>query len=485
MGNTLLIATLQTLYMVGISTILSLLLGVPLGLLVTVTNKGHLCEHRGIYLFLDSVINVTRSFPFIILMILILPISRYIVGTTIGSTAAIIPLAIAAAPFVARIIQGALLEVDLSLIQAAKSLGASRRTIIGSVLFPEAKTAIVNGIILLIINLIGYSAMAGAIGGGGLGDVAITYGYERYDIAVMMQSVVLIILIVQIVQYLGNLYVKNLTQRKSQRSFWIHVLSWIAVVALITGGSFYLSPKANTSESVLVIGATAAPHAEILEHVKPILAQEGIDLKIVVFNDFVTPNLALEDGSIQANYFQNIPYMDAFNASHHMDMVSVGAIHVEPFGIYSDRYHTISEIPTKGVIIIPSDPSNQARALKLLQKAGLIKIKMLSSTPSIADITSNPKQLKIVPLDAAQIPRSLSSASAAVINGNFAMQAGLNPAKDSLLTDSDEINYANIISVLPSQENNEDIKKLVEVLHSQEVSKWIDSHYQGAVVAVK
>jgi|GEM_PF-6761 len=484
MVNLLYVATLQTIYMVFFAVVISGIIGVPVGLWVTVSREGHICENKSVNAVLETIINIMRSFPFIILMILILPISRYVVGTTIGSTAAIIPLALSAAPFVARVVESALLEVDPGMIEAAKALGSSRGKIVRSVLFPEGKASLVNGLTLVIINIIGYSAMAGAIGGGGLGNVAIMYGYERYDIPVMIYSVIIIIVMVQVIQSLGNLYVRNIKSRKSQKFFY----TWIVIVLVALAASpfafiqnFSVIPK---KETVLIVGASAVPHADILNHVKPILAKEGIDLKVVVFNDYVTPNLALQQGSIQANYFQNIPYMDAFNASHHMDMVSMGGIHVEPFGLYSKKYSSVSAIPNGASVAVPNDPSNEARALLLLQKAGLITLNSSGSSTTPQNIVSNPKNIKIVPLDAAQIPRSLDSVTAAVINGNYAMTAGLNPSKDAMVTDSDNVDYANIITVMPSQENNPAIKKLVAVLQSPDVKAWINAQYKGAVVAV-
>lgn len=484
MVNLLYVATIQTIYMVFFSVVLAGIIGVPVGLWVTITREGHICENQYVNTVLETIVNIMRSFPFIILMILILPISRYVVGTTIGSTAAIVPLALSAAPFVARVVESALLEVNEDMIEAAKALGASRKKIISSVLFPEGKASLINGLSLVIINIIGYSAMAGAIGGGGLGNVAIMYGYERYDIPIMIYSVIIIIVMVQIIQSLGNLYVRNIKQRRSQKFFYTWVI--ILIVGLAASPfafiqNFSIVPK---KEVVLVVGASPVPHADILNHVKPMLAKEGIDLKVVVFNDYVTPNLALQQGSIQANYFQTIPYMNAFNASHHMDMVSMGGIHVEPFGLYSKKYTSISSIPYGGSIAVPNDPSNEARALLLLQKAGLITLNSSGSSTTTQNIVVNKKNINIIPLDAAQIPRSLTSVSAAVINGNYAMAAGLNPAKDAMITDSDNVSYANIIAVMPSQEHNPAIIKLVQVLQSPAVKEWINNKYKGAVVAI-
>ncbi|HHV26797.1 ABC transporter permease [Anaerosalibacter bizertensis] len=195
---------LETLYMVFFSTIFSLIIGFPLGILLVITEKGGIWEKPLLNQILSGIINILRSFPFIILMILVFPLSRIIVGSTIGTTATIVPLSIAAAPFVARVIENALKEVDRGVIEASLSMGATVSQIVFKVLIPEAMPSLVMGITLTIINLIGYSAMAGAIGGGGLGDLAIRYGLYRFKTNIMVASVIIIIILVQGIQFLGN-----------------------------------------------------------------------------------------------------------------------------------------------------------------------------------------------------------------------------------------------------------------------------------------
>ena len=197
-------STLETLYMVFFSTLFSLLIGFPIGILLTVTKEGNILERPKLNKVLDFIINTLRSFPFIILMILLFLLSRIIVGTTIGSTAAIVPLSISAAPFVARMIEGALNEVDKGLIEASSSMGANNWTIIFKVMIPETMPHIIHGITVTVISLIGFSAMAGTIGAGGLGDLAIRFGYQRFKTDIMVYAVIVIIIVVQILQSLGN-----------------------------------------------------------------------------------------------------------------------------------------------------------------------------------------------------------------------------------------------------------------------------------------
>lgn len=212
--NMILTSTLETLYMVILSTFFSLLIGFPIGILLTITKEGNILEYPRFNKILDFTINTFRSFPFIILMILLFPLSRVIVGTTIGSTAAVVPLSISVAPFVARMVEGALNEVDKGLIEASSSMGASNWTIIFKVMIPETLPHIVHGITITIISLVGFSAMAGTIGAGGLGDLAIRFGYQRFKMDIMIYSVIVIIIMVQILQSLGNYIVNKLKKNR-------------------------------------------------------------------------------------------------------------------------------------------------------------------------------------------------------------------------------------------------------------------------------
>lgn len=203
----------ETTYMVAVSSLISALVGIPLGIILVTTNKGHILESTSLNRILGAIVNATRSTPFIILMVAIIPVTRLLVGTSIGTNAAIVPLSIAAIPFVARIVESALKEVDYGVIEAAQAMGASPKEIITKVLIPEAMPAIVLGLTLTIISLIGYSAMAGAIGGGGLGDLAIRYGYQRFRADIMLITVIILIAQVQIVQSTGD-YLSNRLNKK-------------------------------------------------------------------------------------------------------------------------------------------------------------------------------------------------------------------------------------------------------------------------------
>lgn len=203
---------LETLYMVAAATVFSVLLGTPLGIAAAISEEGHILPHKNFNKVLNAVINITRSLPFIILMIAVFPLTKLLAGTRIGTTAAIVPLTIAAIPFVARLVEGSVKELPWGIIEAALSMGANIRQIIFKVILPEALPSIVSGITLTIINLIGYSAMAGAIGGGGLGDLAIRFGYQGFQEDVLIGTVIVLVIIVQSVQFLGNKIYKSLVK---------------------------------------------------------------------------------------------------------------------------------------------------------------------------------------------------------------------------------------------------------------------------------
>ena len=206
-------ATLDTLYMIGVSGLFTILLGVPLGIFLVLSDKDQLLENRFINIILAIIVNIFRSIPFIILMVLLIPFTRQIVGTTIGSTAATVPLIVGAAPFFARLVETSLREVNKGVIEAAVSMGANTRQIITKVYLPEAMPSILSGITVTLVALISYSAMAGVVGGGGLGDMAIIYGYQQYDTPVMLVTTAVILILVQIVQSIGDLISRKIDKK--------------------------------------------------------------------------------------------------------------------------------------------------------------------------------------------------------------------------------------------------------------------------------
>lgn len=251
----------------------------------------------------------------------------------------------------------------------------------------------------------------------------------------------------------------------------------LSTTALLVLGT---TAMANT---VLKVGATPVPHAELLNVVKDRLAKEGIDLKIVDFTDYVTPNLALADGEIDANFFQHKPYLDKFCEEKKVNLVSAGGVHVEPIGVFSNKIKSVEDIPDKATVAIPNDPSNGGRALILLHNAGLVTLNDPTNLYATEfDVVKNPKRLNFRTLEAAQLPRVLKDVDLAVINGNYALEAGLSPTQDAILIEGKESPYTNIVAVRAGDEKREEIVELMKALNSQEIADFINQTYNGGVV---
>ncbi|MBF6616999.1 MAG: MetQ/NlpA family ABC transporter substrate-binding protein [Candidimonas sp.] len=248
-------------------------------------------------------------------------------------------------------------------------------------------------------------------------------------------------------------------------------------------GVALLFGAAAAQAATLSVAATPVPHAELLEFVKPALAKDGIDLDIKVFTDYVQPNQQVADGHIDVNFFQHQPYLDSFNKERGTKLVTVGLVHVEPFGAYSSKIKDIKDLKDGALVALPNDPSNGARALLLLQKEGLIKLKDPTNILATSrDISENPKKLKFKELEAATLPRILPDVDLALINTNYALEAGLNPVKDALFIEGAESPYANIIVTDESRKDDASIASLVKALNTPEVKKFIEEQYKGAIV---
>ena len=234
----------------------------------------------------------------------------------------------------------------------------------------------------------------------------------------------------------------------------------------------------------LVIAATPVPHAEILEFVKPMLAKEGVELEVKVFTDYVQPSMQTNEKRVDGNFFLHQPYLDAFKQKQKNDIqVVVTKVHVEPLGAYSGKHKAVADIPDGGTVAIPNDPSNSGRALLLMAKNGLITLKDLNNISATQkDIAENPKKLKIRELEAATLPRILNQVDLAVINTNYAIEAGLNPLKDSLFIEDASSPYANLLVAREDNADSPAMKKLAAMLNSPEVKQFLAERYKGAVV---
>lgn len=257
-----------------------------------------------------------------------------------------------------------------------------------------------------------------------------------------------------------------------------------------TTGADDASSGGEAKKTVITIGASPTPHAEILKVAAEVLAEQNIELDIKEFTDYVQPNIALNDGSLDANFFQHKPYLDNFCKERSLNLVSAGAIHYEPFGLFPGRTKSLEELKDGAIVAVPNDATNEARALLLLQENGLIKLKEGAGLEATAkDIAENPKNLQIKEIAAEQLSRSLPDVDIAAINGNYALQVGLSANKDAFAIegkDSDAVQtYANVIAVRAGDEDRPEIKALCEALKSQKVKDFIAEKYQGGVVTVE
>ncbi|MCL2254487.1 MAG: MetQ/NlpA family ABC transporter substrate-binding protein, partial [Lachnospiraceae bacterium] len=235
------------------------------------------------------------------------------------------------------------------------------------------------------------------------------------------------------------------------------------------------------------VAASVTPHSEILEVAKPLLEEQGWVLDVTIFNDYIQPNLVVESGDFDANYFQHIPYLESFNDEQKTNLVNAGGIHYEPFGIYPGKKSALADLEAGDVIAVPNDTTNEARALQLLQANGIIVLREDAGlTATIHDIMENPLGIEILELEAAQVSRVMDEVAFVVLNGNFAMQAGLSVGKDSIAYESADSEaartYVNVIAVKAGNENNDGINILINVLKSEEIRKYIVDTYDGAVI---
>ena len=258
----------------------------------------------------------------------------------------------------------------------------------------------------------------------------------------------------------------------------------LAVIALIAALTLALCVPAMAE--TIKVGASVTPHAEILAVVKPILAEQGYDLEIVEYNDYILPNVAAEDGDLLANYFQHQPYLDEYNAENGSHLVSVVAVHYEPFGLYAGKLDTLENLPEGATIAVPNDGTNEGRALLLLQDLGYITLpEDVGMTATKLDIVENPLNLDIVEMEAAQLPRVLPEVDFAIINGNYAILGGLKVSEALAVESADSTaaqTYANVLVVKEGNEENEGVLALIEALKSEEVRQFIEETYEGAVV---
>ena len=461
----------QTFYMVYISSFIAIFFGIILGVFLVFTKNSSKIL-LGLNFIAGFIVNILRSIPFIILMISLIPLTKMLLGTTIGTNAAIVSLSIAAVAFYARIAESAISEVDQGKVEALIAMGASKWHMICKLYLPESLPSLIRGATLTIISLIGYSAMAGAIGGGGLGELAYNLGYLRFNVSVIFITVIFLVILVQLVQVLGD----NLSKSKPRgyviilTSIFLLALSIVMNVLPINKMFSKDLSSDNTYLKFIKVGVMSGPEGALYEASKKYAKDNyKLDINFIIFDDYASPNRSLNNGEIDANIFQHVPYLNADIKAHGYDLAVVGKTFNYPIGFYSKKIKKLSQLPNGALVIVASDPTTGGRELLLLQKTGLIKLNPkagLLATPN--DIIYNPKHLKFRMLEAAMLPRALDDAYLVAINTSFLTHVGLK-LKDAVIIEGADSPYANIIVVRKSDKDKKWVKDLVDSVHSKKV----------------
>lgn len=256
----------------------------------------------------------------------------------------------------------------------------------------------------------------------------------------------------------------------------------LTLVGVISASLFVGCSKVSGEEDKTIkVGASPAPHAEILEVAKPLLEEKGYKLEVVEFDDYVLPNTSLSEGELDANFFQHIPYLEEMNKEKDLKLTYTSKVHIEPMGVYSEKFDSLDDLKDGAKISVPNDATNEARALQLLAKNGVIEVAD-KELITAKDITKNPKNIEIVEVDAAQVPSTLQDVDFAVINTNFALNVNLNPTKDAIVIEASDSPYANILACREDNKDSEKIKALTEALTSDKVKSFIEEKYEGSIV---
>ena len=501
----------ETLLMLAWSGVFVFVLGGVLGVALTVTRAGGILENRPLWQVLDKVTNVFRSIPFIILLAALLPVSRLIMGTAIGVPGAIVPLVVGAIPFFARQVEVSLAEVDPGLIEAADAMGLAPLDIIWRVYLRESVSSLARVTTVTLISLLNLTAMAGAVGAGGLGNFAIQYGKDRNQLDVIYVTVVVLVIMVSLIQIVGNAMAKRssaehraaaaaaagngtatgtgTTGSHTRRNVII------GAAALAVGFGLYFAVNALTaapaSERLTVkMGVTGTIYEELYAPAKKKLAAEGIDLEIVQFSDYTTPNAALADGDIDLNSFQHRIFFATELEKKGYELTNIGNTFIQPMHLYSANLDSIDQLATGDKVAIPDDVTNGGRALKVLEAAGLIELSDDAGfNPTVADITANPKNIEIVQIAANNIPSILPDVAAGIVNGNYAIDNNLSH-DDVIYEDSnlDEEQYWNLTACRTSDLSDpakvEVYRKVIEAYQSTSTTDVYDNTYGGNFIAV-
>ena len=511
----------DTMLMVLWSGLISFVFGLLLGVVLTVTKPNGILENKVVYQILDKLVSLFRSIPFIILLTWVMPITRALVGTVLYVRGAIVPLVFGSVPFFTRQVESALAELDGGLIEAALSMGSSPLEIIFRVYLKESIAAIARGTTITIVSLLNLTAMAGVAGAGGLGDFAIRYCHDRNMADITNVTVLVLVLtsassnlsvdasskrtrinvipIQSLPTTLQKIFLTEDISMKLKKFFALALAATTLALALTACGSKADDSADNsdantdnqTGETVTVkLGVVGGIYDDLWASAKAALADEGIDLEIVQFSDYVTPNNALANGDIDLNAFQHRIYLQNEIDNYGYAIQNIGNTFIIPLNLYSQKVSSVDELKDGDVVAIPYDLTNGGRALKVLEAAGLIELDPNAAfNPTVDDITSYKVNITIEELKANTIPSVLPDVAAAVVNGNYALDFGLKTDeaiyKDSVL---DVEEYWNLIAARTADVEDPDTaaiyETVVEAFQSSATEDVFNNTFGGYFIAV-
>ena len=487
-SDQVILAIWATIDMVAISGVISFVLGISFGVTLVVTNKGGILENMFIYNFFDKMINAIRSIPFLILMILLIPISRMIVGTGFGVAGAIIPLIFGTTPFFSRQIETAISELDSGLIEASLAMGLSPFEIIFSVYLRESISSIARVTQITAINLVALATFAGAIiGAGGLGDIAFRLGHQNNNPDLLWVSIAIIMVFVSLIQWIGNLVIKRKFTIRKTIAFLVLVGLGLTLARSVT--------TIETSEefAVVSVGVVGAFQDQWLA-VNEELYDERIRVELVYFGEWTLPNSALNDGITDLNAFQTIVFLNRAMDENGYDLAVVGSTFVSPMNIFSERLNIpanpertslLPYLEDGAIVGLPSDPINIGRSLRMLEAAGLIDLDPIADfLVTNLDIVNFHVKLEFLFIDANLLPQSLEDVDMAVINAPQALTHGLSARESIFREDTLNIEIAdglvNLIVSRAGEEDNPVFLRILNAYQTQAVKDVFENNFEGA-----
>lgn len=494
---------LATFEMFFISGIFSFIFGLLFGVLLTVFKKGGIASNKIVYGILSVIINIFRAIPFVILLIFLIPFTRAIVGTSIGVKGAIIPLVFGCVPFFSRQVESALENVSPGKIEAARSMGSSTIGIIFRVYLHESVPELIRVTTITAISLIGLTTMAGAVGAGGLGDFAINYGQGLNHYDIIFACIIVLLVFTCIVQFIGSYLAKKTTNRElfrfktnDKKTNKVYTITsgvgfgLALILCIIVSVTISIGTQTNGKKEVK-IGVCGATNDQ-WKAVQYVLDKQGanIDIDLVEFAAYDLPNQALDNGEIDLNSFQHNAYLENEIKNKLYNITAIGDTFLAPLTIYSKKYETLEDLKTTAKlngtnqvlndalkIAVPNDATNQGRAIKLLEQAGLIEVNPDAKyTPETRDITKYIYNIEVIAQAANTLPSTLDDYAAATINDTYANPAGLKREEDGIFIENkgDADNpYVNIIVSRENEKDNEVYKQIVEAFQTQIVANFI------------